>query len=131
MAEIQYARERSGYPIVLVPFRSGFATEDASHWQRYLTRYHVINATTYRSWGPVYVQSFGTSWFCVTVDLFALTAAASVVPVSRLTLLVYRRCRRGSSPGGYCSACGYDLRATPDRCPECGRATSPAAVRLG
>jgi hypothetical protein len=44
-------------------------------------------------------------------------ALAGVVPISWLWLCVRDRRRRRP---GCCAACGYDLRATPERCPECG-----------
>jgi hypothetical protein len=47
----------------------------------------------------------------------AVSAAANIPLVIYLWLL---RKRRVSRTPMQCEKCGYDLRATPDRCPECG-----------
>lgn len=55
----------------------------------------------------------------VVVPLWPIVTLSALLP-ARWFLSARRR--RATSRLGLCPRCGYDLRATPDRCPECGAA---------
>ena len=57
----------------------------------------------------------------VVFPLWLPTLLLALLPLARLVRLVRRRHKPG-----LCPDCGYDLRASKDRCPECGRPISSA-----
>jgi hypothetical protein len=58
----------------------------------------------------------GTQLSLWSISIWYLIAGTAVLPA--IQVLMWLRSKRPSP--GHCRRCGYDLRATPDRCPECG-----------
>ena len=64
--------------------------------------------------------SLTCAFWIVGVPYWSMALLSAAVPA---TWLWRSRVSRRRLAAGRCGACGYDLRATPDRCPECGAAT--------
>ena len=93
----------------------------------HVVRMLVLNVGPGDHFGQWQRMGFGWYWWRpasgagnfarIVVPLWAVVAATGALPAWRAIGTLARR--RRPRPG-LCATCGYDLRATPSRCPECG-----------
>jgi hypothetical protein len=76
---------------------------------------HIFNSRHYPAESG-WMDQADLTWRAPFLSLFIWTAALPFW----MFVLPYVRAREDRKKQGLCRRCGYDLRATPKRCPECG-----------
>ena len=95
------------------------------HWDRRQWRLHVrANRNAIVAFGRQPFYGYPANSFDVHFYYWILIPILLIWPVTWTALLLKQSSKRvaGAVP---CPDCGYDLRATPKQCPECGFIQSP------
>jgi hypothetical protein len=115
-----------------IPDEIGIVSDEAEFWDRIWWHPNEI----FRFAGFAYIQSEPIKYLNVIAVLAVKGCWAMETPywfwcgiTAFLPIIAgtqwFKQLRR--SKHGMCRHCGYDLRATPDKCPECG--TIPAGIK--
>jgi hypothetical protein len=94
--------------------------EDAMIFGRFVKEWHgfgIVRGNVY-SPTPSYTVMMCPTWAAIAVLL---------LPMGLWAGIGWRHRRQAAA--GHCVGCGYDLRATPGKCPECGREVTASAKR--
>jgi len=110
------------------------------YWSMPPAEFAVANSTWRQRLGfsygdRIYRDPANPSWTrrdrSIRVPYWAVVLATGAGPVKRIRRLRRERRTYRRLSAGQCPRCGYDLRATPDRCPECDTpATGGVAIAV-
>jgi len=108
-----------GYPTQMVMRRSTkIQVTNVQTTERFLIIGRAVVNHPYVREIPITVATPVFGAYSLTISYRWLFAVALMMPTWWLLWIVPRR--RRSMRRGLCPVCGFDLRATPNRCPECG-----------
>jgi hypothetical protein len=102
----------------------------------HLTEAGAVPVKRTTGWDFEWVLEWGPLWFSGAPDdrihglwraviPYWLVTLATGIPVARALVGWAWNRHRKRAGRAVCASCGYDLRATPDRCPECGAVPPP------
>jgi hypothetical protein len=87
---------------------------------------HEYHGSEWRGLG-FYPESGGLAYWSITIPHWLAATAGALLPLAALSMCLATALRRRRRLRLHlCPMCSYDLRATPDRCPECGTTPSGA-----
>jgi hypothetical protein len=69
-------------------------------------------------------STIGSTWLAIRIPYWFITGAAICLPACWWLFRRRNQLRVRRQQLRQCPDCGYDLRASPERCPECGRSTN-------
>jgi hypothetical protein len=111
---IDFTKHDPLYWMISNPGRLTFCRQVGHDWDSPWVRFNVAGVEFAASHpGPSTLRD-------LSIPYWLLTALTLMLPLTTTALWTRRRARHRRRARGLCVACGYDLRATPGRCPECG-----------